>query len=268
MSTIIGSNAGLEDLQKALKRLPLAFYFAWSDTKARSKRSALGPFWMVLSTLVGVVGLGLDRSTLLKVDRAEFMPSLTIGLIVWQMISGCLSEAPALFSRQAAQIKNINMPSFLISIQLVMRNLINFAHNLLVFLLVVAVYPEHVNLTIAGGAEFLFGLVLLVINLVWVTQMVGYLGARYRDLEPLVTSSLPILFFLSPVIYRTKQLGALETIMGFNPIAYWIAIVRDPVLGVAPELWVYGVALATTALGWTLTLWLTATRRRRLPYWL
>jgi ABC-type polysaccharide/polyol phosphate export permease len=82
MTGLLLMETGVLDLTEALKRLSVALYFAWSDTKARYKRSVLGPFWLVLSTMVGVVGLGVIWSVLLKVDRREFIPSLTIGLIV------------------------------------------------------------------------------------------------------------------------------------------------------------------------------------------
>jgi ABC-type polysaccharide/polyol phosphate export permease len=257
--------AGLSDLAGAVKRLPVALYFAWSDTKARYKRSVLGPFWLVLTTMVGVVGLGIIWSVLLKVERQEFIPSLTVGLIVWQFISGCIAESPAVFYRQASQIKDINLPSFFLSLQLVLRQLMNFGHNLVVFLLVTIVYPEHLSLAALLSIP---GLILLVLNLLWVAQILGYLGARFRDIEPLIVAFLPILFFLSPVVYRASQLGQLQAIMSFNPLTYWIGLVRDPLLGIVPSAQTYILDLAVCALGWTAALWLTASRRHRLPYWI
>jgi ABC-type polysaccharide/polyol phosphate export permease len=256
---------GLIDLSRAIVRLPVVVYFAWSDTKARYKRSVLGPFWLVLTTIVGVVGLGFIWSILLKVDRAEFIPSLTIGLIIWQFISGCFAEGPGIFYRQVGQIKDINLPSFFISMQLILRQLINFAHNVVVFIVVLMIYPEHVS-TVAFLA--IPGLLLVILNLLWVVQSLGYVGARFRDLEPLVVSFLPILFFLSPVIYRASQLGTLEPIMAFNPLTYWIGLIRDPLSGIVPAGGTYALALAVTVAGWALALWLTSSRRHRLPYWI
>jgi len=258
-------NTGLRDFREAITLLPKALYFAWSDTKARYKRSVLGPFWLVLSTIFGVVGLGVVWSILLNADRAEFIPSLTIGLIVWQLISGCLAEAPAIFYRQSGQIKDINLPSFFVSFQLVMRQIINFGHNLIVFAIVTIVYPHHASLLAFVAIP---GLVLVVANLLWLVQVLGYVGARYRDLEPLIGSFLPILFFVSPVIYRAGQLGPMARVMAFNPIGNWISLVRDPLMGELPNAASYGVALATTAAGWSVALWLTTARRRRLPYWI
>jgi ABC-type polysaccharide/polyol phosphate export permease len=256
---------GILDLSQTIERLPVALYFAWSDTKARYKRSVLGPFWLVLTTMVGVVGLGLIWSVLLKVERAEFIPSLTIGLIVWQTISGCIAESPSVFYRQVAQIKDINLPSFFISTQLILRQLINFGHNICVFAIVMAIYPERASPIALLGIP---GLILLVINLLWVVQILGYVGARFRDLEPLIVAFLPILFFLSPVVYRASQLGPMQSLMALNPLTYWIGLVRDPLLGLAPSPATYVFALAITGLGWAAAFWVTGSKRHRLPYWI
>jgi ABC-type polysaccharide/polyol phosphate export permease len=256
---------GLVDLFRALERWQVAFFFAWSDTKARYKRSVLGPFWLVFGTLVGVAGLGLIWSVLLKIDRSEFVPSLTIGLILWQMIAGCVSEGATIFYRQAALIKDINLPSFFLTMQLIFRQLINFAHNMIVFVLVILIFPKHLSFAAFLAAP---GLILVILNLIWVVQIFGYIGARFRDLEPLIVTFLPILFFLSPVVYRASQLGPLETMMTFNPVTYWIGLIRDPLLGVVPDPKTYILALAVTVAGWMAALRLTAIRRHRLPYWI
>ena len=256
---------GLRDLREALARFPLALYFAWSDTKARYKRSVLGPFWLVLNTTIGVVGLGFVWSTLLKANKAEFIPSLTIGLVVWQMLSGCLSEAPAIFYRQVSQIKDINLPSFFISLQVVLRQLINVAHNFVVVVVIFIIFPGHVSMTAFLAIP---GLIIVVLNLLWVTQLLGLIGARYRDLEPLVVAFLPILFFVSPVIYSAKQLGDLEPFLLFNPLAYWVGLIRDPIMGVTPAPNAYLYALVITVAGWLVTLRTTSRKRHRLPYWI
>jgi ABC-type polysaccharide/polyol phosphate export permease len=256
---------GFLDLSQACARIPVALYFAWSDTRARYKRSVLGPFWLVLTTMVGVVGMGVIWSALLKADRADFIPSLTIGLIVWQFVSGCIAESAPVFYRQVAQIKDINLPTFFLSLQLILRQLINFGHNCIVFLIVLAVYPKHASFTAFLAIP---GLILVVLNLLSVTQILGYLGARYRDLEPLIVAFLPILFFLSPVVYRASQLGTLEIVMGFNPLTYWIALIRDPLLGTIPTVQTYVLAVALTVAGGAAALWLTNQKRHRLPYWI
>jgi len=222
---------GLLDFTESLRRLPLSFYFAWGDTKARYRRSVLGPFWLVLGTTIGVAGLGFLWSALLKIDRASFIPSLTIGLVVWQLIAGCVIESPSVFTRNATVIRNLKTPYLIFPVQLLLRQLINFGHNLIVVLVVLVIFPPPLSLV-----QFLIapGLLLLIGNLLWVAVMLGMLGARFRDLEPLIAAFMPMMFFLSPVIYRPNQLAIHEQIVWLNPFSYMISLIRDPMQGFAP----------------------------------
>src|SRR5690348_4098646 len=138
-------SSGIADLSAALNRRQLALYFAWTETLARYRRSLLGPLWLVLSTIIGVLGLGFVWSALLKVDQRDFIPSLTVGLVTWQLISGAIVEAAGVFPRNAGSILNIKLPTFLLSLQLLFRHLTNYAHNFVVVVAVLAIYPEHLS---------------------------------------------------------------------------------------------------------------------------
>lgn len=52
------------------------------------------------------------------------------------------------------------------------------------------------------------GLLLVVLNLYWLMHGLGLVGARFRDIELLISSIVPLLFFISPVIYRADRLPA------------------------------------------------------------
>jgi ABC-type polysaccharide/polyol phosphate export permease len=255
---------GFGDLRQAYGRRQLALYFAWTETLARYRRSVLGPLWLVFGTLVGVVGLGFVWSILLDTQTADYVPTLTVGLVVWQLVSGSISESASLFTRNASSIVNIKLPSFLISMQLLSRQLINFSHNLLVVAGVLLLYPEHLSWIVLLAIP---GLAIVTVNLLAIIQIVGILGARYRDIEPLIAALMPILFFLSPVIYQSGQLGRAEVVMQFNPVAHYIRVIRDPVMGVVPGLDSYLAVAALTVLTVALALGLTGSKAHRLPYW-
>jgi len=180
------------DALETIDRLPLAFHFAWSDTKARYRRSLLGPMWLVLTTAIGVAGLGFLWSTLFKVDKAVFVPSLTVGIVVWQLISGCIIEGSTIFVRQANIIRNIKTPYIIFPIYLLIRQLINFTHNLVIVVLVLIIFPP----ASMGVQQLLLipGLFLLVGNLFWVVTLIGLLSARFRDLEQFIVAIMPLLF--------------------------------------------------------------------------
>ncbi|XBS69869.1 hypothetical protein ABK905_00300 [Acerihabitans sp. KWT182] len=95
---------------KSICHIPLISHLAYSDTKARYKRSMLGPLWLTLGAAIGVVGLGLVWSQLLNQDRRQFIPSLTVGLLLWQFISGTVTESTGVFVRQSQIIRNLQLP--------------------------------------------------------------------------------------------------------------------------------------------------------------
>lgn len=254
----------LEDIREAMQKASLIFFMAWSDVSARYKRSVLGPFWLTLGTAVGTVGLGFIWSELFKIDRSTFIPTLTSGLIIWQFIAGCIIEAPTLFNRQAAIIRNLVLPLSIHPIQLVFKNLINLMHNLPVYFVVAIVF--HVNFTYYS-LLLLPCLILVVANLLWITLMLGLLGARLRDLEYLVAAVMPILMFLSPVMYRPNYLPFSQKLMWLNPFSHLIEIVRAPLLGIPPSLLVVYTNLALCILGWSVTLIFFNKKKTRVALW-
>lgn len=259
-------NYAFKDFLSTSKKFPAAFYFAWTDTKARYRRSTLGPLWLTLGTAIGVAGLGILWAELLNIDRDSFVPSLTVGLVVWQLISGCIGESSTIFSRHAHIIRNMKVPLIFFALQSILRQLVNFLHNLIVIVAVLLYF--NVSLSLGHFALILIGCILLVGNLLWVSLLFGMFGARFRDVEPLIAAAMPILFFLSPVIYRPENLSSMAALLWFNPFAYLISVVRDPALGVTPDINIYFVSVLMLVLGWFLALWCLNRNHSRLVYWI
>lgn len=252
------------DIKDLYRQVSLAWYFALSDTYARYKHSVLGPFWLVLSTLIGIGGIAFIWGTLMAADSETFVPSLGIGLVLWQMISGSVSGAAKLFVFQATVIKNIKTPSWRLSLQLLFQQIINFAHNLVLVILLYAIFPHTLSPLILLAIP---GFVLVLLNLYWVVQLLGFLGARYRDFDPLVTAVMPLLFFMSPVLFRGHELGSRAFLMKLNPMSYWINIIREPMLGSVPHFSDYLVSIAMVIVGSALAMWVTRAKSHRLAYW-
>lgn len=255
----------LDDLRAGLMGARVSLHFAWGDIRARYRRSVLGPFWQSLGTIVGVVGLGMVWRQLFDVQIKEFIPALTVGLIVWQLISGVIIESCGLFVRQASIIKNLVQPLSMHPLSLLLRHLVNFAHSFAVFLIVALVMRVPVTL---ATLLFLPGLLLVAVNLLWVSFAFGVLGSRYRDLEYGVTSLMPILFLISPVMYRLNYLPLPSAILQLNPFTYMIEIIRSPLMGHAPPGFYYVVLLVLALVGWTATLFLFHRAKLRLPFWI
>ncbi|MEY4769237.1 MAG: hypothetical protein RL637_1876 [Pseudomonadota bacterium] len=241
-----------------------AIYLSWNDTRARYKKSVLGPLWMTLGNLIGIVGLGWVWGHLLHEQLASFIPSLTIGMVIWQFISGTLNEAPTTFIRQAIIIRNVVMPVSFFVIRAFSRQLINLAHNLLIILGVMIYFGLPFN---ANTLWVIPGLILVILNLFWITWVLGFIGARFRDIEYTIQALLPLLFFISPVIFRIDRLPIDIKIINYNPFAHFIEIVRQPLLGTSVNFIHYQWLLILLLFGVLTGILIQKLYRRYLAFW-
>lgn len=257
-------NYAIKDVVDSYNKLPMAFYFAWGDTLARYRRSVLGPFWMVLGTTIGVVGLGLLWARLLNVDYAVFIPSLTIGLVVWQLISGTIVEGSTILIRNAALIRNVKTPYLIFPAQVLIRQLINFSHNSIVIVGVLLIYTPNLSWATLLIIPNIF---LVSANLLWMVLLMSMIGARFRDIEQLIAATMPILFFLSPVIYRPDQLGIKSIFVWLNPFSHMISLLRFPLQGQITPSFIYVTMGLMMIVGWTVSLWVLNRKYGRIAFW-
>lgn len=241
-----------------------AIYMAWADTKARYKSSVIGPFWPTLTNVFGVLGLGLVWGHLLKQDMQIFIPQLTVGLIVWQLIAGVLTDAPSTFTRHGGMIRNVAIPSWFFALRALSKHLINLLHNVVIIIGVMLYY----QVPLTPNTWLVFpGLLLVTLNLYWLLHGLGLVGARFRDIEMLITSIVPLLFFISPVIYRAESLPSSLNVVWLNPFGYMIEAVRTPLLGGAPPIQTWTVLFAMWVVGSGLTWFYQRTQGKNLAFW-
>ena len=241
-----------------------SIFLAWNDTKARYKKSILGPFWLTAGNLIGVLGLSLVWSKLLGEELSDFAPALTIGLIVWQLIAGSVGEAPSIFIQQSKIIKSIAIPPWFFVVRSLSRQCINFLHNLIIIIGVLLYFDISFN---ASTFLVIPGLFLVLANLFWMSYLLGVFGARFRDIEHLINSFLPLLFFISPVIFRAERLPVDMNIIWLNPFSYFIEIIRSPTLGEAPEPETFFVMLMLLVIGGITTICIHKVFCQRLTFW-
>jgi len=115
------------------------------------------------------------------------------------------------------------------------------------------------------------GLLLVMLNGTWVVLFLGLVGARFRDIPPVMQSLVQVLFFVTPIVWMAKSLsqhGHHYLFVQLNLASYFVAVVRSPLLGQAPTAMVWDVVILTAIVGWLMTFILYAKKYRRVVYWL
>jgi lipopolysaccharide transport system permease protein len=236
----------------------------WQEVRLRYRRSTLGPLWLTMGTGVLVLGMGPLYGKLLNQDLSAYLPFLTVGLVVWNLFAALMNDSCNAFIHAEAMIKQVQLPLSMHALRVVWKNVIIFAHNLIVLVAVLAIIPQNWGWNVLL-LPVSFALILL--NAWWVGIFLGMAGARFRDISPIVASVVTIMFFLTPVLFPIEQLGRYRLAGLANPIYHFVEIMRAPLLGrpIAIESWM--VVVAVTVFGWVFTFLLFSRFRKRVAYW-
>jgi ABC-type polysaccharide/polyol phosphate export permease len=255
----------LADIRNALMSRELWVAMAWQDIKQRYRGSMLGPFWVTINMGVMVGLLTLIYGRLFNAAAKDYLPFLTLGFLVWQWMQLAINEASLLFVTARRYVRQVRLPITLFVFRLLARNLIVLAHNFVIYILVVLVVglrPGWVGLLAIPG------LLIGAISLFWICLFLAMLGARFRDFPQIVTSAVQVIFYITPILWQPGQLGHRRYVLvDFNPVYYFIEIVRAPLLGHLPPVGYWKVTgLITLAL--TLVVFPLFRRfRGRIAYW-
>ncbi|WP_186418805.1 ABC transporter permease [Bosea sp. CS1GBMeth4] len=253
------------DFARGIQLAELWLTMGWYDVRQRYSRSVFGPFWVTISLAVFVAGLGVTYAALFRVPVDAYLPYVTIGMVQWSLITALLNEGSATFTAATAAIKQMPAPVGIHALRVVWRNLIILAHNAVIVLVVLVACGVKPGWT---GLAALPGLVLLLLNGVGWSVTLGLVGARFRDMMPLVANATQMLLFVTPVLWRAEDLGERRVLAEFNPLFHLIEIVRAPLLGTGFPVGSFAAALVVTALNLALALVFYTRLRWRVAYWL
>ena len=261
---MINQRTALQELSSGLLQWNFWGFLAWHDIRQRYRRSTLGPFWLTLSMAFFIFILSIVYSRLFKMEIQTYIPFLVAGFLAWFFISAVINDACTTWSEAGAYMKDIKLPFALFTARIVWRNFIIFLHNSIVFLAVAIYFQLNPGWNLAW---IIPGLFLLLLNAQWVCLLIGIVSARYRDLAPIIGSVTQALFFVTPIVWKADLIGVNSLIIKLNIVNYFINLIRDPLLGSAPSMLTWTVAISTAIVGWFVTYLLFAAKYKRLVFW-
>ncbi|QBJ96747.1 ABC transporter permease [Rhodococcus sp. ABRD24] len=262
-----------KDLRDGFAQRELWLNLGWQDIKQRYRRSVIGPFWITIATGVQATAIGILYAALLDIPIQEFLPYVTVGLIVWNMISASILEGSEVFIANEGLIKQLPSALSVHIYRLVWRQLLLFAHNLLIYVIMLLAFGVWRHLTWPDLAA-IPALGLIVLNALWVSIVFGIFATRYRDIAPILQSLTLLLFVLTPIMWTTQSLEAQgpevakrAKIAEINPLFHFLDIVRAPMIGQDQQAYHWYIVLAFTVVGWTVAILALRKYRARVAYW-
>ena len=254
------------DLSKGFAAWNIWFLLGISDIRQRYKRSRFGQFWITLSMGIFIGGIGVVYSALFNQPVRQYIPYVAVNMTVWTLISGVVGDAASVFTQSATYMRQDALPKTIFMMRLIVRNIVVFAHNIVIVPLVFVIFGVMPSSQVLAAIP---GLLVVLVALFLITLILGVLSTRFRDLAQITQNTMQLLFFVTPIMWRSDQMSAgHQKIVLFNPFASLLQIVADPLLGVAPQPHTYMTSFAFIAFLFVVALPLFARFRARLVYWL
>jgi ABC-type polysaccharide/polyol phosphate export permease len=259
-------SAGSADLVDGARSWRVWHLMGTADLRRRHSRSKFGQFWIALSTGVTIFALGLVWSLLWQMPVAGIMPYITVAMIFWGFISGALMESTAALTSVGNLFLN-QKTSFSVAIYtLIYRNLITAGYNFVIILVVFVAFQVSLTWNLF---LLLPGLLLTILFLIPTCYALAIVTTRFRDAAPLVQSITQIGYFITPVLWQPQFIPQnYQWINVVNPFAVFLALLRDPMLGVETSTAGWLAALGYTAAVWIVGLPFIGAYHKRAIYWI
>ena len=239
----------------------------WQDIRQSYRRSVLGQLWITIGMAVMIAAIGLVFGLIFGTPMQIFLPYLASGIIMWGLIAGILNDGSQAFIAAEGMIKQLPLPKLAHLIRVVWRNLINTAHNIVIFPAVLLIVGGT-----TGWAVILWpiGLAIATLSVAGLALILSVIATRFRDVPPMVQAIVTVAFYVTPVIWMADNLGdnqLAHLLLGLNPFYHLLQVARLPLLGQMPTLENWGLAALSAGVFWAVGLAIYRKFEHRIAYW-
>ena len=212
-----------------LESRSLWLHLAGKDLQSRFRGASLGLVWLFVNLIFTFTATAFIWSTLFKLNFLNFLIYIGCGFSVWALITsitigGSTSILTAISMFLNSTTKLVIAPAR-ITMNAIYIYLISMAIPLAVAIATRSTSALNVILSTLGS-------VLVIICLFHFSVILAYLGVKYKDLTQALTVLFQFAWVVTPIIYKTSMLTEhhLGTLLDLNPLAWFVSVIRDPLL--------------------------------------
>jgi ABC-type polysaccharide/polyol phosphate export permease len=248
------------DVLASLRNWPLWIKLGIRDVFVQYERAIIGPFWLTLQAGAWIGAIIFVFAGILDETGRDYAAYVAIGLVLFNFITTTVTSGSEVFIQNRIVIHSHPSPYFAYVLRLVVSSLFQLVLQAIAIVVTFIIIGEHLSpqawLAIPG---LIMGFMMCTV----LALTFGLAGVRYGDFRFGMLAIMRLMLFVSPIMWRPEAGGWLKKLAAnINPIAYYIEIVRGPMLGRVPDLWVYGAAFAwLVAFTLIATVWFIRARR-------
>ncbi|MBS1502571.1 MAG: ABC transporter permease, partial [Bacteroidetes bacterium] len=220
------------------------------------KQTVLGPVWFFIQPIITIVIYTIVFGNLagIPVDGLPKPLFYLAGTIIWNYFAECLTKTSTVFKDNSAMLGKVYFPRLIMPLSIVMSNLIRFAVQFILFLILMTIYGAQGQHIAPNGILLLFPLLIVIIAALGLGlgMIVSSVTTKYRDLAFVVTFGVPLLMYTTTVIYPLSAVltkyAKYSWLIKFNPITAVMETFRYGFLGKGSFSWeLIGYSVTVTA---------------------
>lgn len=233
------------DLKELWHYRDLCSLFVRRNITTQYKQTILGPLWYIIQPLITMVMYMVVFGGIANISTDGIPQPLFYlgGICMWQYFSDCLNKTSSTFTDNAGIFGKVYFPRLVVPLANVLSNLLRFGIQLVLFLIVYAIYQIWI---IPGGIHtngYALLLPLLVLMLAGLALGFGILFSslttKYRDLQLLLTYFVSLWMYATPIIYPLSTIThpKLHFLMSLNPLTGIVEAFKYGFLGAGEFSW-------------------------------
>ena len=210
------------------------------------KQTILGPLWFFIQPLFTTIIFTFIFGNLAGISTDGLPGPLfyMAGITSWNYFADCLTKTSTVFKDNANIFGKVYFPRLIMPLSIVVSNLVRFAVQMILFLVLMAYYHfvvgVHIHIT---WAISLFPIVIALMALLGLGtgMIISAMTTTYRDLAFLVTFGVQLLMYATTVIYplsiAIEKYPAYAWIIKYNPMTPILETFRFGFLGKGSFSW-------------------------------
>ena len=250
------------------KNRNLIFNLIKREVMGRYRGSAMGLLWSFFNPVFMLTIYTFVFSVVFKArwvggsdSKVEFALVLFTGLLVFNLFSEVINQAPSLILNNANYVKKVIFPLEILPIVALGAAAFHMSVSLVVWLIFYFLFFSIPDWTALQLPLVLIPLMLMTLGLAW---LLASLGVYLRDVGQIIGVVTMTLMFLSPIFYSIDSLPLeYQDIMHLNPLTYIVEETRNVMIwhkSVNWPLWVFWTVLSTL-IAWLGFAWFQKTRK-------
>ena len=214
----------------------LLFRLVRKDFLSSYQQTLLGPFWVIFQPLLTVITYVIVFNKVIGISTQgvpAFLYYLS-GITLWNLFSELFINISNTFSQNLSIFSKVYFPRIIAPMSILLVNLIKFAIQLSMLLIVLAYYYLSGRLIFNPLKFFLFiPVIVTCIGMGFGAGLIfSVITVKYRDLHGLLQTIMRILMFVCPIFYSLSMVPHnLVWFVNINPLSVQFELFRDSFFG-------------------------------------